>query len=113
MEIAHKIYESLQKFPYLCNVSMERKIEGEECQDYILKLVFCDFPNYSLDERLEITFSGVRNFKLQNLDGLLSSYMVIRDLSDSQMENIKYYVEDGEEEMYSFYCFSIEMNEVC
>lgn len=112
MEISQKIYESLQKFPYLCNLSMERKIEGEDCSDFILKLEFCDFPNYSLDDRFEITFSGVQNLKLQNLDGLLRSYLVVRDLSDRQMENIKYYVEDGEEEMYSFYCTSIEMKEV-
>ncbi len=109
MEIIQGMYERLQKYPYLCNLKLERVIEGEECQDYNLILEFCDFPNYVMEDKLTLKFNGVRNLNVKNLDGMLAPVLVIRDLKDRQLENIHYYVEDGEEEMFSFYCFSFEV----
>ena len=107
MELNQEIYEKLKRYPYLCNMYLER--ETEKNYNFSLKLVFCDFFNHCMDDRLLIIFSDVQSLEMKNLDGLLRAYIIVRDLSDRQLENINYYVKESEEDMFSFYCSSIEV----
>lgn len=110
MELNNEINEKLKRFPYLCGINLKRKMEGDSCSDYQLILEFCDFPNWSVEEKLSILFSGVRDLEIKNLDGLWNVHIMIRDLREDQLENINYYVTEDEENMFSFYCSSIEIN---
>lgn len=110
VELNNEINEKLKRFPYLCGINLKRKMEGDSCSDYQLILEFCDFPNWNVEEKLSILFSGVRDLEIKNLDGLWNVHIMIRDLREDQLENINYYVTEDEENMFSFYCSSIEIN---
>lgn len=111
MKLVQDIYEKLKKYPYICKVCLERKIEENDCCNYNLKLEFCDFPNYCVKNKVLFIFFDVQNIQMKNLDGLLRAHIVVRDLRGRGLENINYYVKEDEEDMFSFYCFSIEMVE--
>ena len=110
MRINQAICENLKNYPYLCNIHLERRIEGEDCYDYELTLEFCNIPHYYVEDKIRIVFLNVKNLKMQNLDGLFYTDIVVKDLKNHQLENINYYVEESEENMFSFYCSSIELD---
>lgn len=108
MKLNQEIYEKLRNYPYLSKICLERQHNKQNCLNYNLKLEFYDIDSYTEDS-ISILFYGVQNFKAKNLDGLLCPYIVIEDISKSQLENIKYYVKESEEDMFSFYCSLIEI----
>lgn len=108
MKLEQEICEELKKHPYLHKICLERKME-EDCHDYILKIEFCDFPNYCAEDKIAFIFLNVKNIQMKNLDGLLRTHIIVRDLRDRGLENINYYIKEEEEDMFSFYCSSIEI----
>ena len=110
MELEMEVYKKIKEYPYLCKVCMERKIIEKECLDYNLKLEFCDYPNYCCENKLSIIFSDVQDFQMKNLDGLFRVCISINDLKERQLEKKKYFIKEEEEDIFSFYCSSIEID---
>lgn len=95
----------IKKYPYIESVFIHRKL-GFACGDYDLKIRLVDFP-HTEDTVLDIEFHTVSNFQMQNIDGMYMLWLEITDVSDRQMENIKYLVKDCENSMFSFSCNEI------
>lgn len=109
MKLNNEINEKLKRYPHICGMNLEREIEENSCEGYKLVLEFCDYLNYCMEDKLSILFSGVRDLEIKNLDGLWNVHIMIKDLREDQLENINYHVTEDEENMFSFYCSSIEI----
>lgn len=103
-----EFYQRQKEFGYLESINLSRNIKEDGCSDYSLNIVLKGYPFYEGDQTLILTFWGVRNLKIGDLDGLLKLLFSITDISESQMEGIKYRVKEDENELFSFYCKTFE-----
>lgn len=99
--------EKNKKYGYLKEMYLKRDITDEGCTDYQLRIVLADFPFYEGDEVLKIIFNGVKDLKIGNLEGLFILVFDIIDVSNRQLENIKYRIYEIEQKALSFYCKEI------
>ena len=99
-----EFYEKQKDFAYLQSINLSRRIHENGCSDYTLNIVLCDYPYYEGHEKLLLTFLGVKNIKMGDLDGLVKHLIIISDVSDRQMEDIKYRVVEEENDAFCFYC---------
>ena len=95
-------------FAFLKSINLSRDFNENGCSDYTLNIVLCDYPYYEGNQKLLLSFLGVRNFKTCELDGLVRHFINITDVSDHQMEGIKYKVREDENDLFSFYCKTFE-----
>jgi len=95
-------------FDFLQSINLSRDFNENGLSDYSLNIVLCKYPYYEGNQKLLLTFLGVRDFKLNHLDGLVKHYINITDVSDHQMEGIRYKVKEEENEVFSFYCRTFE-----
>ncbi len=109
MELIQEIYEKLKECPYIYKICVEKEIIGNACYNNVLKLDFCNLSHNYNENKISIIFQDVQNLEIKNFDGLMCVYIDIIDLSDRQLENINYYIKESEEDMFSFYCSSIEL----
>lgn len=103
-----EFYKKQKDFGYLQSIDLRREFNENGCSDYSLHIVLCDYPYYEGNEKLLLTFLGVKNFKIGDLDGLVRQFINITDISDHQMEGIKYKVREEENGSFSFYCKTFE-----
>lgn len=99
-----EFYEKQKDFAYLQSINLSRCIHENGCSDYSLNIVLCDYPYYEGYEKLLLTFLGVKNIKIGDLDGLVKHLIIISDVSDRQMEDINYRVVEEENDAFCFYC---------
>ena len=64
-----EFYKKQKDFTYLQSFNLSRDINENGCSDYSLNIVLCDYPYYEGNQKLLLTFLGVRNFKIGDLDG--------------------------------------------
>jgi hypothetical protein len=103
-ELLNDFYQKQKKFGYLQSLNLSRSISDEGCSEYSLNITLFDYPYNEGDQKLVLTFLGVRDFKIGNLEGLLKLLITIRDISDDQLEKINYAVLEEENELLKFYC---------
>lgn len=99
-EFITEFYLKRRKYSYLHGMNLNRSFDN----DYNLTMTLCDYPYYEGDARLMLNFSGVRDFKIGELDNWFELELNITDISSSQMEDIKYRVTENENLLFSFYC---------
>ena len=98
-------FNKIQKdFVFLQSINLSRDFNENGCSDYSLNIVLCDYPYYEGNQKLRLTFLGVRKFKTGISDGLVRHFVSIIDVSNHQMEGIKYKVIEDENDLFSFYC---------
>lgn len=90
------------------SVFIQRKLDYE-CGHYDLEIGLVEFPNIK-GTTLKIKFCMVLDFEMKNLDGLYQVSFEITDVSNRQLENIKYLISDGENSIFSFSCNEIIYN---
>lgn len=102
-------YYSLKpsQYGYLETFKLNRKITKEGCSDYFLELQMRSTSDFRENNRLHLSFSGVKDLKIGNLEGLLSLLIDIRPIQEYQFENVKYKVVESEYEAFSFLCLDI------
>lgn len=106
MNLINSIYDALTRFSYLEEIKIGRKISGNECSDYSVEIVLCEYPNFS-DEEYKLGFHGVRDLHIGNIENLFRVNLRIENISDWQIENVRYKVTEEENELFSFLCKDI------
>jgi hypothetical protein len=102
-------FNNIQKdFAFLQSINLSRDFNENGCSEYSLNIVLSDYPYYEGNQKLLLTFFGVRNFNTGDLDGLVRHFIHITDVLDHQMEGIKYKVREDENDVFSFYCNTFE-----
>jgi hypothetical protein len=103
-------YYSLKpsQYGYLETFKLYREISKEGCSDYFLELQMRSTSDFRDPRRLFLSFSGIKELKIGNLEGLLSLLIDIRSIQEYQFENVKYKVVESEYEAFSFLCLDIE-----
>jgi len=98
------------EFGYLMSIEISREFNEIGCTDYSVNAVLCNYPDINIAKIL-IRFTGVRNLKFGDLDGLVKNFISISDISTHQIEGVKYSIKEEENETFSFYCksFSYEI----
>lgn len=61
------IYKMQKEYSFIKSISLFRKISGEECGQYNLKLSLVDFPCWDAEKQLNIIFEEVSNLTLGNI----------------------------------------------
>ncbi len=105
-DLVSEFYQKQKDFGYLQSINLSRDFNENGCSDYSLNIVLCSYPSYEGNQKLLLSFLGVRDFKIGDLDGLVKNFINITDISDQQMEGIKYRVKEDENGLFSFYCKS-------
>ena len=107
-DLIFEFYQKQKEFGYLQSINLSRNIIEDGCSEYALNIILCDYPFYEGNQKLLLTFLGVRDFKIGNLEGLLKLLISITNMSENQMEGINYRVKEDENELFSFYCKTFE-----
>lgn len=94
-----------RQYSYVESVFIQRKLDFE-CGHYDLEVRLVDFPNI-MGTALKIKFCMVSDFQMKNLDGLYRVSFEITDVSNRQLENIRYLIKDSENLIFSFSCDEI------
>lgn len=104
--IAIQHYYSLNpiQFGFLESLNLYREIVSEGCSDYLLEIKMRTFPENPDTHKLHLSFLGVRNLRLGNLEGLTNLFIEIRSIHEHQLEDLEYKVVESENEAFSFYC---------
>lgn len=105
-----KSYYSLKpsQYGYLETFKLYRDIHKEGCSDYSLELQMRSTSGICGDKRLYLSFFGIKELKIGDLEGLLSLLIDIRPIQEYQLEDINYKVVESEYEAFSFLCLDIE-----
>lgn len=101
-------YEQQKKYGYLETINLSRNAEVGEEWGYSLNIILFKFPYCVGAKKICLSFNGVRNLKINEIDSLLKLYIKITDISKNQMEKINYKVEDVENNIVSLYCESFK-----
>lgn len=98
------------EFGYLESIAFSRELIEIGCTDYCLNAVLCNYPD-NRKTKILLRFTGVKNIKFGDLDGLVKNFISISDISTHQIEGVKYSIKEEENETFSFYCksFSYEI----
>ncbi len=110
MELLKTINQELKKCGYIKELHMFREINGEECERYHFRLILVDYPCWDTDEFFDITFVGVCNLQLGNIDNLSKIMLDIEQIGSYQLEKIRYSIRECENDMFSFQCQDILLN---
>lgn len=103
-----EIYELIKKTGYIQSLNIYREMSYKSAKEYNLVLVISTCPNYEEDEKVKLIFHNVQEFKLGNINNFYKVFFEILDVSDRQLEDIRYYVHEIEYNMISFWCSDIE-----
>ena len=95
-------YQKQKKFCYLESVKLNRNINENGCSEYFIDVVLCDCPFYAGDNKLLINFEGVKDIQIGHVEGLLKLLITIVNVSESQLENIRFKVKEDENNQFTF-----------
>jgi hypothetical protein len=101
-------YQIQKRFCFLESIKLSRDIGENNCAEYSVEIVLCNLPFYEGDNKLLLSFYGAKDIKIGRIEGLLDLLITIVDVSESQLEKIRFKVKEDENEQFSFYCDSFE-----
>lgn len=111
-EKIEEIYRLIKKTGYIQSMNIYREMDDNSTKEYNLILVISTCPFYEGDTKIKLTFYNVQEFKLGNINNFYMVFLEILDVSDRQLEDIKYHVNEIEHNMISFWCSDIEYETV-
>lgn len=103
-----KIQNLIRESGYIQSININREMGIESTKQYDLTLVISTCPFCEGDKKIELTFYGVHDFKLGNINNFYKVFIEIVDVSDRQLEGIKYYINEIEHNLIHFGCFDFE-----
>ncbi|WP_341278970.1 hypothetical protein [Paenibacillus sp. FSL H8-0537] len=95
-------------FRYLQSFHLARNFNVGKDEEDILIITLCDYPFYEGDQKLVITFTNIKDLKVGDVWGIVDLEINILDISDHQLEGLKYRVKEEEYELFSFHCKSFD-----
>jgi hypothetical protein len=106
IDTIYEFNQNQKRFGYLMSIEFAREFNEMDCTDYSVNIFLCDFPHSFGNPKMLLVFTGVRNLKFGDLDGLVKTFINITDISNHQIEGVKYSVKEAENETFSFCCKS-------
>ncbi len=103
-----EIYGLIKKTGYIQSMNIYREMDDNSTKEYSLILVISTCPFYEGDTKIKLIFHNVQEFKLGNINNFYKVFLEILDVSNRQLEDIRYYVNEIEYNMISFGCSDIE-----
>lgn len=98
--------QAKRNFGYLTSFNLSRGTEIEGFQTSLQITLVQTTLDY--DEQLSITFTGVEDLEVGDLTGLICwLYLDITDISEDQLEDLRYKVVEYEDNVFSLYCRQI------
>ena len=98
-----ELYNEQSKFGYIESLSMCKLIEAEEIT-INLRITFFSYPCTMGDRKMVAKFIGIKELKLNELEGLYKTIFTITDISSYQLENIRYTIVEEEHNILRFSC---------
>jgi hypothetical protein len=92
-----------EKYGFLLAMTFERHLTDSRCSLYLLDMLLCDLEKPS-SEKLHLKFYDVVDVNIRNIESMAGILLAIEDVSDRQLEGVKYRVSDQENEIVSFFC---------
>lgn len=89
-------------------LSITRQVSSERATDFVLTLRLKFIGSGESGRVLYLEFTGVRDLKVGNLEGLLGLAIEISPVRDQQLEGIRYRVSEEEHGTLSFWCGSFD-----
>lgn len=83
-------------------------MDNDSTKEYNLILSLSTCPFYEGDTRIKLVFYNIQDFKLGDINNFYKVFFEITDVSGRRLENIRYYVNEIEYNMVSFWCSDIE-----
>jgi hypothetical protein len=91
------------RYGFVENIELSRHVRGNQADDYLVKVILRVADS---DDRIRMEFRGAREIQFGRLEGLVASMISIIDVSDRQLEGLRYRVTDQEHGVISLYCAS-------
>ncbi|MCI9079891.1 MAG: hypothetical protein HFH68_13410 [Lachnospiraceae bacterium] len=107
-EKLNEIYKLIKETGYIQSINICREMGNDSTKEYNLELILSTCPFYERDTRIKLVFYNVQEFKLGGINNFYKIFFEITDVSDRQLENIRYYVDEIEYNMVSFWCLDIK-----
>lgn len=104
----NEIYKLIEKTGYIQSLNIYREMDEVSTKEYDLILVLSTCPFYEDDTKLKLAFYNVQEFKLGDINNFYKVLFDILDVSDRQLEDIRYYVNEIENGVISFWCSDIQ-----
>jgi len=92
------------QFGFLESLKLDRGFNDEEHSDYTLELKLRSHPDRKDRRMLDLSFTGVKDLKIGDLDGLMNLFIDIRSVYEHQLENLRYKIAENENDAFSFFC---------
>ena len=107
--IKDTINDLQRKYPYINSIHLNRNLIGNEISDFSLTLTLSNNQVIDENDKVTIKFWNIRELKLGEIDNLFRVYISISDISNRQMDGIRYRVSEEENNLFSFLCKDIEI----
>lgn len=104
------IYNEIKKHGYIKEIRFSREILYDECNNFDLELILCEYPCYDVGDVLSLKFIGVKDLQLNEFDNLFRIVLDISPIFELQLEDLNYSVKEIENDIISFKCKNIIMN---
>ena len=107
-EQVYKLYEMVRATGYIETLNLSRSMEEKSEKEYAITLVLSTCPYEKDDLRVELKFNEVKDFKIGNINNFYKIFIEVSDVSERQLEDIKYIVEDVEHSTIFVQCNEIQ-----
>ncbi len=104
----NKLYEMVKATGYIEALTLSRSMEEKSAKEYNITLILSTCPYVENDLRVELKFNGVEDFKIGNINNFYKLFIEVSDISDRQLENIRYIAEDVEHGAIFVQCNEIQ-----
>ncbi|WP_251208400.1 hypothetical protein [Acetatifactor aquisgranensis] len=103
-----KLYEMVRATGYIETLNLSRSMEEKSAKEYNITLVLSACPYEKDDLRVELKFNEVTDFKIGNINNFYKIFIEVSDMSDCQLEGIRYIAEDVEHGTIFVQCNEIQ-----
>lgn len=103
-----KLYEMVKATGYIESLNLSRLLEEKSSKEYNITLILSTCPYDEDDLRVELKFNEVKDFKIGNINNFYKVFIEVNDISDRQLENIRYVAEDVEHGTIFVQCNEIQ-----
>lgn len=104
----NEIYKLVKETGYIQSLNIYREMDNSSTKEYNLELIISTCPFYKGDKRLKLVFYNVQELKLGDINNFYKIFLEITDIHSRQLEDIRYYVNEMEYNIMSFWCSDIE-----
>ena len=101
------VFEELTNIGYINEMKIYRNYDMIDSPELCLEIIICELPHHNSDCEKRVVFQGVKELRIDNVEKMVKVFFTIKDISDWQLEGIKYKIVEEEYNLFSFMCNSI------